>query len=302
MPRRLFQAPQAEPNSQTGKAVDPLAFDADRAFSDLKRQVEFGPRVPGQPGHARCREFLLETLNKLPGVKAARQDFSRTIRGKRVDMSNIVARINPDARRQVLLCAHWDTRPSADEDPDPDKRNQPIPGANDGASGVAVLLEVARTLSATRPGIGVQVVLFDGEDYGPELENMFLGAEFFAKNLPDPKPAFGILIDMIGDRDLQIYRERNSDIYARNVNDRVFAAAASLKLSAFRNAPGYDISDDHLALNRAGVPTVDLIDFDYAPWHTLADTPDKCAPSSLKAVGQVLLKVVADESAAIRKS
>ncbi len=274
-----------------------VGFDATRAFGDLSRQVRFGPRVPGTPGHAACRDFLVAELSRAAGVTATRQDFTKTIRGKALALTNIVASTRPKAPRQILLCAHWDTRPTADEEIDEARRGLPIPGANDGASGVAVLLEIARQLAKNPPplDIGVQFVLFDGEDYGPGDDAMYLGAKFYAARPALPKPEFAILIDMIGDKDLQIYRERFSDRRARAINDKVWAAAKALGSKAFREGQGYEITDDHLPLLDAGIPTIDLIDFDYAPWHTLDDTPEQCAPESLKAVGDVLLKVIADE-------
>ncbi|MFY7951852.1 MAG: M28 family peptidase, partial [Armatimonadaceae bacterium] len=202
--------------------------------------------------------------------------------------------INPDAPTQILLCAHWDTRPTADQEIDPTKRKRPIDGANDGASGVAVLLELARNLAEKKPNVGVQFVFFDGEDFGPGIENMFLGAKAYAAKPLFPKPAFGILIDMIGDKNLGIYRELNSDAVAADINTLVFKAAKDLGVVAFVDEPRHEILDDHLPLIRKGWKVIDLIDFDYGPWHTLDDTVEQCSPASLKAVGDVLGKVVRD--------
>lgn len=272
-------------------------FNADRAFADLKKQVAFGPRVPNTEGHAKTRDWLLTQLTEITGGRASRQDFTQVVRGKTLKMSNLVAQINPTAPRQVMLCAHWDTRPTADQEIDPVKRKMPIDGANDGASGVAVLLEVARVLAAKPlgPTVGVQIVLFDGEDYGPGLENMFLGARHYAKKPALPKPDYAILIDMIGDKDLNIRREVNSENNASEINDKVWKAAQALGIKAFQYGVGYEIQDDHLPLQAAGWKAIDLIDFDYAPWHTLDDTVDKTSPASLKAVGDVLIKVIYDE-------
>ena len=270
------------------------AFDAARAYADLKRQVAFGPRIPGTKGHAACRDWIVAELGKsLPG-SVVRQDVPVTVRGARLPMTNIGARINPEAKTQVLLCAHWDTRPSADQEIDPARKRRPIDGANDGASGVAVLVELARMFAARRPDVGVQLVFFDGEDYGPGLEHMFLGAKVYARNPIFPKPTFGILIDMIGDKDLGIYRETNSEAVAPDINTLVFSTAKELGISAFVDEPRHEILDDHLPLQRLGWKVIDLIDFDYGPWHTLDDTTDKCSPEALKAVGDVLAKVVYD--------
>lgn len=284
----------ATPTPQATPAAKPTwNFDAKRAFDDLKKQVAFGYRVPGTPAHVACRDWMLAELTKSVGG-AKKQDFTLTIRGKRVPMSNVYAHINPDAKQQVLLCAHWDTRPTADQEIDEDKKKKPIAGANDGASGVAVLLELARVFKEKAPTVGVQIVLFDGEDYGPGLDNMFLGAKYYARNLALKKPDFGILIDMIGDKDLNIYRETNSDLYAPDINTLVFNAAKDLGITSFVDQPNHEIYDDHLSLNKVGIKTIDLIDFDYGPWHTLDDTPEQCSPESLKSVGDVLAKVIYD--------
>jgi glutaminyl-peptide cyclotransferase len=269
-------------------------FDATRAFADLEKQVAFGPRVPNTEGHAKCRDWILEELKKSFG-NAERQDFSVTYEGKTLKMSNLYARINPEAKKQIMFCAHWDTRPTADMEIDPAKQKKPIPGANDGASGVATLLEVARVFAAKKPDVGVQIVFFDGEDYGPGIERMFLGAKKWAKSPALPKPDYAILIDMIGDKDLTIPREEQSQMVAPLVNAKVWKAAQELKIVAFVDRVGQPVLDDHIPLQEAGWQAIDLIDFDYGPWHTLDDTPDKCSPQSLKAVGDVLAKVAYDE-------
>jgi len=270
------------------------AFDAARAYADLKTQVAFGPRVPNTPGHDKCRDWIIAEMDKA-GVKASRQDFSQVIGGKTLAMTNIVAQINPEATKQVMLCAHWDTRPTADQEVDEAKRKQPIPGANDGASGVAVLLELARNFAAKKPEIGVQFVFLDGEDYGPHSDRMYLGAKYYAKKPALPKPTYAILLDMIGDKNLDIYREKNSETQARAINDKVWAAADAVGAKGFVYGVGYEIEDDHLPLLAAGIPTIDLIDFNYGPWHTLDDDADKCSGESLKQVGDVMAKVIHDE-------
>jgi len=269
-------------------------FDANRAFADLRKQVAFGPRVPGTKGHAACSDWIVSELEKSCPGTVRRQDTTVLVRGQRIPLTNIGARINPDAPTQILLCAHWDTRPTADQEIDPAKRKRPIDGANDGASGVAVLIELARNFAEKKPDVGVQIVFFDGEDYGPGIENMFLGAKAYAAKPLFPKPTFGILIDMIGDKNLGIYRELNSDAVAPDINTLVFKAAKDLGITAFVDEPRHEILDDHLPLIQKGWKVIDLIDFDYGPWHTLDDTVEQCAPASLKAVGDVLNKVVRD--------
>lgn len=287
----------------TARAQQPTrpAFDADQAWAHLLRQVEFGPRVPNRPGHAACRTYLLDTLRPLADAVAT-QDFSRRLGGRRLQMSNVVARwraADPALpfRRGVLLCAHWDTRPTADYESTRARRKLPIPGANDGASGVAVLLELARIFNETPPPVPVMMVFFDGEDYGPGLNRMFLGARHFAAHLPKDVPRRGVLLDMIGDRSLSIPQEQNSRRHAPEVLREVYAVAARLGYqSQFPTVRGPNIQDDHLPLIKRGLKVIDLIDFSYGPghswWHTLADTPDKCSATSLGVVGNVMAEWV----------
>jgi Zn-dependent M28 family amino/carboxypeptidase len=207
-------------------------------------------------------------------------------------MANIIATYGPAAGTRVLLCAHWDTRPIADRDPVPANRSQPIPGANDGASGVAVLMELSRILRASPPKVGVTIVLFDGEDWGRSLDDMFFGSRYFADHPVGGPFRYAILLDMVGDASLQLPRERNSHEQARTVVDKVWQAAADLGHSEFRSTVGQAIYDDHLPLLAKGIPAIDIIDFDYPYWHTLQDTTDKCSPRSLKIVGDVVRRVI----------
>lgn len=269
-------------------------FDGARAMANLRAQCAFGPRIPGTEAHRRCRDWLVTELKRYTD-RVEVQDFTyRTLA-----LSNIVAYVHPKAKRQVLLCAHWDTRPVADEEINPARRRQPVPGANDGASGVAVLLEIARLFHSQQPEIGVVIALFDGEDYGDFArdEGVFLGSRRFARSIKDVGPlSYGILLDMVGDRDLRIYREAISDERARAVNDRVFGVAKRLRYSRYIvDQVRYTISDDHVPINDAGVPCIDLIDFDYPYWHTVDDTPDKCSSDSLAIVGETVAEVIYSE-------
>lgn len=290
----------AEPTNAAAPEAKVLAFNADRAFSDLTRQVEFGPRVPNTKGHRDCLEYFMSTLTPLAD-SVTRQDFSQRIRGEKLEMTNVIARWNgrpgSPAGSGVLLAAHWDTRPTADYEQNREDRRKPIPGANDGASGAAVLLELARLFKQAPPNVPVTLVLFDGEDYGPGIEDMFLGSVYFSHHLPPNVPNRGVLLDMIGDRDLSIPQEGNSLEAARSVVEEIYAIAHRKGLDRqFPAQPGANIEDDHIPLHKRGLKIADLIDFDYGPghswWHTLADTPDKCSPASLKAVGDVLLEWV----------
>jgi len=291
-------------------SITEIVFNETRAWQDLEAQVNFGPRVPGTEAHGRTRDWLVEQLTS-SAKSVTLQPFIHKLDGRNVTMWNIIAEfpgVGPAPREQVLLAAHWDTRPTADYDPDETKRMQPIAGANDGASGVAVLLEIARRLKARPIARDVTIVLFDGEDYGTypnmktNLASMLLGSQYYADHLPEKKPDWGILLDMIGDADLAISREPNSEKYAKAVNDRVFAAAKEMGYlrvggqSGFVDAvSGEAITDDHIALNKAGVPTIDLIDFNYPFWHTTHDTPEQCSAESLKVVGRIVLLAIGSE-------
>ncbi|HEX2172917.1 MAG TPA: M28 family peptidase [Dehalococcoidia bacterium] len=285
----------ASPSPQTALKTRSLAAPLeDRAFASLMDQVNFGPRVPGQPGHADCRRYLAAELAKTTH-QVATQDFSLSIAGADLELTNILARHNPEASDRVLLCAHWDTRPFADQDPNPANRNTPILGANDGASGVAALLEISRVLHERKVERGVDIVLFDGEDWGRTVDTMFLGSRHFATSAlaePASRP-FGILLDMVGDADLHIYREGFSDRAADPVADRIWNAVIALEYQAyFSDEVAYTLFDDHVPLNEAGIMTADVIDFRYPYWHTVEDTPDKCSGASLRIVSEVVLRVL----------
>ena len=282
------------PDRASTGALTVRAFDADRAYADLMRQCKFGPRVPGTEAHARCARWLTHQLRACAD-SVALQSFTPKARGKPLPLTNIVSTFNPDGRRHILFCAHWDSRPAADCDPTLANRSKPVPGANDGASGVAVLLEIARALKASPPQQRVTIALFDGEDYGPSREDMYLGSREFAERYSEPLPAWAVLLDMVGDRDLRITQERFSLQKAPEVVDRIWGAAARAGCDAFVRQPGPAVLDDHVFLLQKGIPCVDVIDFDYPYWHTLEDTPDKCSPESLEQVGRALLRAIAED-------
>ncbi|MBN2091537.1 M28 family peptidase [candidate division KSB1 bacterium] len=281
--------------SNVGLARTP-AFNKTRAFEYLKKQCAFGPRVPGSLGHQNCLKFFEQELAKF-AAKVSLQEFHYRLPGTTKNMRgvNVVANFNPAAKRKLLLCAHWDTRPQADMDEDKTKRTEPVMGANDGASGVAVLLEIANQLKLKAPPYQVDIVLFDAEDAGvyQQNESWALGSKEYAQalnsqNLPD----FGILLDLIGDRNLEIYTEINSEMFAPRLVKYVWKIAAQLGISEFIPQSQYQVQDDHLRLIEVGVPCIDIIDFDYPYWHTTHDTPDKCSPESLAKVGRVVLEVI----------
>lgn len=295
--------PQAQKKEGAGKITtrhDPPRFNGERAFELLKKQTEFGPRVPGTKAHRSCMNYLRSYLSKYAD-KVELQEFTHAgYGGSKLRMANIFGSFNSESKTRILLLAHWDSRPWADQDPQVKNRNMPVPGANDGASGVGVLMEIARHLKSNPPATGVDILFTDGEDYGKEgdTQNYLLGAKYFSKNMPAGyKPDFGILIDMVGDKELELMRERYSIGYAPQYVDLIWNTARDLGVNQFSDEIQNWVMDDHLPLNEAGIPTVDIIDFNYPDgtnrfWHTLEDLPDKCSPSSLAAVGDVLLSVI----------
>jgi glutaminyl-peptide cyclotransferase len=273
-------------------------FNEKNAFQYLEKQCEFGARVPGTEAHSKCRDYLVATLQKYAD-RVMQQPFQAIMKQDKrsVTCYNIIANFNSSKTNRILLCAHWDSRPWADRDPDPANHKKPVLGADDGASGVAVLLEIARIINITPPKYGVDIVFFDAEDFGTYGQNdtWALGSKQFAQNaIRNYHPEFAILLDMIGDADQQIYIEQNSYQYARKIVDRVWKIADQMGIHEFIPELKFDVYDDHLNLLEIGIPAVDIIDFEYQYWHTVEDTPDKCSPKSLDNVGRVLLGVLYD--------
>lgn len=275
-------------------APKPPTISGEAAFRHLERQVAFGPRVPGSEAHRKALDYFLQEFGRhTPHVKA--ESFTVTDGARTLKLTNVVATFAPGKGDPAMLAAHWDSRPRSDQDPHPEHRQSPTPGANDGASGVAVLLDVARALAEAPPPREVRLVLFDGEDWGDSLDTMFYGSREYVRRHPSDLPAWGILLDMVGDLNLRIQRESFSSQRARKLTDRVFATARRLGYgSVFENRDGPQIHDDHLPFLEAGVPFVDLIDFDYDDWHTVHDLPSGCSPRSLEIVGNVALRMVSD--------
>lgn len=289
--------------SQTGQVTPPppvahSSFDGAQAFSMLEAQCAFGVRPPGSAAHEKCKAYILQQLTPFAD-KVSTQTFNYHDSDRKVTLhlTNIIGVINPSAKKKICLYTHWDTRPTADQDLD--HKNQPILGADDGASGTATLLELARVFHAKRPDVGVVLLFVDGEDWGPGENRMYLGSIFFAQNPGLYKPSYAILLDMIGQKNLVVKREIYSQQVHPELNDKVWSAAQALGYSQVfppdPNALQGPIGDDHQPFNVAGIPAIDLIDFDYPYWHTLQDTPDKCSPESLKAIGDVMAKVIYDE-------
>ncbi len=273
-------------------------FNGERAYSDLLKQCSFGPRVANTESHAKAGEFLYNSLKETTDLcRIQRFTVYDSVAGLQRNMFNIIASYYPESERRIMLCAHWDSRPISDEDPDSSNFNIPVSGANDGASGTAVLLEMGRLLKNHRPPVGVDIVLFDGEDYGTDdwQGGWFMGSRYFVESLQGYRPRLAILVDLVGDSDLQIYREAISQQYAGDLNDYIWNIAGDVGADAFIDSVKHTVSDDHISLLSAGIKAVDIIDFDYPYWHTQEDTPDKCSAESLAKVGKVMVAAIFED-------
>ena len=277
-----------------------LQFDQEAAWTYLVSQVEGGPRVPGTLGHALTEELIQEVLQQA-GWETYSQNFTPTS-GEAADipLANIIGKRisqSPTGSSEIILAAHYDTRPWADRDsqggsihPPP---ATPIPGANDGASGVAVLLALAQALEGRNLTTNLTFLFIDGEDYGPDIRSMFYGSRYYVDHMTKDeirRTSAMILLDMVGDSSLQIHREPGSNA---QLTDEVFAEARAIGVETFIDDVGQGILDDHVYFSRVGIPAIDLIDFDYPDpstnyWHTLEDDLDHVAAASLGDVGRVV--------------
>ncbi|MBN1902369.1 M28 family peptidase [Candidatus Sumerlaeota bacterium] len=274
-------------------------FSGKRAFELLQRQCSFGPRVPGSPASAACANFIEHELKEI-GLTVKRQNFRVYSQLMKSDVTgtNIIGLYSGDSPSTdlVALSAHWDSRPVADRDADAQLRFQPIIGANDGASGVAVLIEIARVISKRRYPGRIIFLFFDLEDAGlpGSLEQWCLGSTYFAEHsLHDYPITMGVNFDMIGDRNLRIQPEQMMMKHAPELTRDFWRSAQKSAPRYFIDEPlPYVIHDDHEPFLRRGIPYIDLIDFDYPEWHTQEDTPDACSPWSLEIVGKAAIDFV----------
>ena len=287
-------------NDSASTTASHAKFNGDGAFELTSKQCEFGPRVPGTDAHAKCADWLMATLQEACDTVILQTGTVQTAQSGKLSIKNIIGVINPDANKRLLLLAHWDTRPWADNDPDPTNHNKPVMGANDGASGVGVLLQLARQLKADSTSLGVDIVLVDAEDMGENdnEESWGLGTQFWAEHphVAGYKPLFGILLDMVGSFNATFTREYYSNQYAGGFVDMVWSCAVG---NHFINAAGGAVTDDHIFVNRAGIPCIDIIDLrsdsetGFCPeWHTIHDTMDAISSATLAEVGQTLLNVI----------
>jgi glutaminyl-peptide cyclotransferase len=276
-------------------------FDGLQAMSYVETQMAFGPRVPNTEGHRKTGDWILERLRQTADSIWEQPFLHVTDEGDTLQLRNISGHFRPEMAERILYVAHWDTRPFADRSANLGEQRLPVPGANDGASGVAVLLAVADALVVLPPSYGVDLLFVDGEDYGDfgAAVDVFLGSRYYADHLdPEaPMPLFAVVWDMVGDSDLEIQQEYNSLRGAPEVVQRVWAKADELGYGrVFRPEPGRRITDDHVPLLALGIRAIDVIDLDYGPrngyWHTLEDTVDKLSVESLRIVGDVALALL----------
>ena len=316
----LFSCGNAKKSTvETAKAqpVGPV-FMADSAFMFCQQQCDFGPRIMNSAAHDHCCEWIAQKFRNYGMEVTLQQADLRGYDGTILKSTNIIAKYQPELSSRILLCAHWDSRPWADNDPDETNHQRPVMAANDGASGVAVMLEVARLISADTLAIGVDFVCFDAEDWGTpqwaentdnDADTWALGAQYWSEQFKRQQsvnvPRYGILLDMVGGEGAKFYQEQVSNYYAPNIVRKVWAAAAAIGYgSMFPQDEGGAITDDHVPVNqKAGIPCIDIIphypDCDassFGPtWHTVNDDMQHIDPNTLQAVGQTLIQVLYSE-------
>jgi hypothetical protein len=291
-------------------------FDADSAYTYVDRQVAFGPRVPNTKEHVACGDYLVAEMKRF-GAEVQEQKMVLTAYdGTKLNARNIIASYGLDKKKRVLLFAHWDSRPYSDQDADPANHKKPLLGANDGASGVGLLMEIGRVLQNKAPEIGVDIIFFDAEDYGMpdfaeksliEGNTWCLGSQYWAKNphVPNYKAKFGILFDMVGAEGATFYKEDVSREYAADIVEKVWGTAGQLSYGKFfigKNGGG--VTDDHVPVNEIRrIPSIDILDYRmeaghdgfFHSWHTQKDDMRNIGKETLKAVGQTVLEVIYKE-------
>jgi len=302
---------KTEQNLQPVIVVEAPIFNADSAYLYIQNQVDFGARVPNSAAHKACAVYLANELRRF-GAEVTEQNAAlKAYDGTILNAVNIVGAFSPEKTTRILLMAHWDSRPFADNDPDVDNHKKPVLGANDGASGVGVLLEIARLMNENLPKVGVDIIFFDAEDYGQpyfykqaEVPNSWcLGSQYWARNPHQPNyhARYGILLDMVGAPGASFKKDAVSALYAPQVLTKVWTTAQSLDYgSLFYDEKGGYITDDHVYINElAGIPCIDIIDFDengfFEHWHTVKDDMSNISKNTLKAVGQTILEVIYNE-------
>jgi hypothetical protein len=279
----------------------PVPFDGERALKYLKQICDIGPRISASEGMKKQQEIVEKHFKDL-GATVTRQEFKARQRSRKTDteMVNLIVSWNPDRERRVLICTHYDTRPIADREPNRTNWNRPFVSANDGTSGVAFLMELGHHVKDLKTDFGVDFVFFDGEEYVFETnplgggDKYFFGSEHFAEEYLKARDRrkhrydAGLLLDLFAGKDAQLKVELFSLGAAPKLVEQVWGVAREVGAKSFKFERGYEVQDDHLALNRAGIPTIDIIDFDYAHWHKLSDTPDKVSAAQMAEVSKVI--------------
>ncbi|MDP4172710.1 MAG: M28 family peptidase [Bacteroidota bacterium] len=299
------ETPKTEPLYHLKDQPKVAPFDGGNAYQMVSKQVSFGPRNPNSLAHQAALSFFTLELKKYADTVVLQNFTYQGYNNEQLNLTNVIAKFNPKATNRIFISAHWDCRPRAEQDKDPAKKNQPIPGANDGASGAGILLEIARMLKSNPVNYGIDLVFFDGEDYGKEgdIGNYFLGSKYFAaQKSSDYRPAFGILLDLVGDKEAVFAKEGLSMLYAPDVTNMIWNLAKKVNSTAFNDVEGNQIQDDHLPLNEAGLSTVDIIDIDLVGastpnprrnyWHTHNDTMENISKDMLQQVGNVLSQLI----------
>ena len=283
---------------ETRTGATSTGFDGNAAYNYAKTQVDFGPRVPGTPAAKQAGDWIIRQMRARADTVIVQSFTHTTADGKKLPLRNILARFRPELPERVLYVTHWDSRPRSESAGTEAEKKLPVPGANDGASGVGMFVALADALRKTKPNVGVDLLFTDGEDYGefgpPEVD-VLIGSRYFAAHPPSPgyKPLYGVLWDMIGDKDLRIPYEMNSFQQAPEVVSRVWQMAADLGYGdIFVQESGGLITDDHIPLLQSGMRVIDVIDLTYPPHHTPHDTMDKISAKSLATVGDVATALV----------
>lgn len=309
------QKPSEQSSDTDTIAVTQVQFNADSAYASIEKQCSFGARVPNSEAHRLCGDYIVKSFKAL-GLEVTEQKTDQTAwDGKTLHTRNIIASYRPEATDRIIICTHWESRPWADADPDSTKHHQPVMAANDGASGVAVMLEVARHLSELKPNVGIDFICFDSEDYGTPYwasdkdpkdgSDWCLGSQYWAAHPHKEgyKARFGILLDMVGGQDARYAYEGISMRYARDVMVRVWDAATRANAgNLFQPVDGGYAQDDHVPMNEvAGIPTIDIIPFIEGEhsfgttWHTTSDVPANISKETLRGVGQTLLQFLSEQ-------
>jgi glutaminyl-peptide cyclotransferase len=281
------------------KPRPPQEFDGSSSFRYIETQVGFGPRVPGTEAHRRMGDWLDSLLRQRADTVIVQSWDHVTAQRDTLPLRNFIARFNPGAEKRLLLLAHWDSRPVSDSPRSRDS-TKAVLGANDGGSGVALLLGIADVLKRAPPAAGVDLLLVDGEDYGHFTDapaDVLIGSRYYgAHQVAGPKPLYAVLFDLVADKDLQLYQEGNSLVGAPEVVELVWGTAKELGYGGyFISSPRHTLIDDHLELQKAGIRAIDVVDFDYPAWHTTEDTIDKVSAASLQIVGDVAVALIRRE-------